>query len=183
METIRMNTIAKGFKKNKSWLLPLLSIGLSYLGKLSGGDAMNDDKRIYRKKFEQAPWAPPAWLFAPAWTFNNIFLVNAVNRLLERNIPEKRKLLLLQGLIWTIFFSFNYVYVKKKSPVLATIWTMADNIAAVASFIIALRHDKKLAYNYIPLLLWTTFASTLSGYQAAYNKDPLLKTKPFIGIG
>ncbi len=175
-----MGTIKK--KSNTAtWLLPVISIGLSYLGRLSAGNALNKERKIYTKKFEQAPWSPPAWVFGPAWTINNIFMVNAIKRLLERDIPDKKKLLLLQGVIWTIFFSFNYVYFKKKSPVLATIWTMTDNVVALASFIIAMKNDKKLAYNYIPLLLWTTFASTLSGYQAAYNKDPLLKTKPILG--
>ena len=91
-------------------------------------------------------------------------------------MPEKRKLVLLQAGIWFIFFSFNYVYFRKKSPVLAAIWTMSDNILAIASIIASLRSDKKTALNYVPLLLWTTFASTLAGYQALKNPDPVFRT-------
>jgi translocator protein len=174
-----MNTILRKEKAatDKWWVLPLISTGLSLLGKLSAGENTGQEKKIYTKKFKQAPWSPPAWLFGPAWTINNFFLMRAVKQLVEKDIPDKKKLLLLQGLIWTMFFTFNYVYFRKKSPVLATIWTMADNVLALASFIIALKNNKKLAYNYVPLLLWTTFASTLSGYQALYNKDPFLDTK------
>jgi tryptophan-rich sensory protein len=163
----------------KPWQLAFISLGLSFLGKLAG-ETNEKDRKVYTQKFRQAPWSPPPWVFGPAWTAINFFLVRSIKRILEKNIPDKKKLLVLQAAIWTIFFSFNYIYFKKKSPVLATAWTMADNALAIASFLIAFKNDKKTALHYLPLLLWTSFAATLSGYQALYNKDPYLKTKPLI---
>lgn len=160
----------------KWWQNALIAAGVSFLGRLAGNGSSKLDRKVYTSKFKQAPWAPPAWVFAPAWTLNNYFLIKAIERILGKKIPDKSKLLMLQGLIWTVFFSFNYVFFRKKSPVLANMLTMADNVFAIASFIMAFRSDKKTAYNYLPLLLWTTFASTLSSYQALKNPDPVLKT-------
>jgi len=91
--------------------------------------------------------------------------------------PERTKLLRLQAGIWLIFISFNYIYFNKKSTLLAAAWTNTDAVLAVASFITALKTDKTLAGMYLPLVTWTSFASTVADYQAIYNKDQFLKTK------
>jgi len=39
-----------------------------------------------------------------------------------------------------------------------------------------MKDDKKLALDYLPLVLWTGFASTLADYQALKNPDPVFKT-------
>jgi len=160
----------------KWWQLALIAAGVSFIGGLSGGVPKKEERQLYNKKTKQAPWAPSAWLFAPAWTFNNFFLIKALIKILNKDITQKRKLMLLQGVIWAIFFSFNYVYFRKKSPILAAAWTMSDAVLATASFIIAMKDDKKLALDYLPLVLWTGFASTLADYQALKNPDPVFKT-------
>ena len=98
----------------------------------------------------------------------------------NHNISDKRKYLLLQAGIWFIFFSFNNVYFKKKSPILAAIWTNADVVLALAGFIMTMKEDKKAALSYLPLLVWTSFASTVGDYQALKNPDPFLKTKALL---
>ncbi len=164
------------FSKLKWWQLGLLSLAVSAVGGLSGMKSKKNEIKLYNMQLKQAPWAPPAWLFAPAWTVNNYFLLLALQHLLEKDIPEKKKLLLLQSMIWVIFFSFGYVYFNKKSPLLAAIWTMSDAALAAASFYTAYKTDKKLACYYLPLLAWTTFASTIADYQALKNADPVFKT-------
>jgi tryptophan-rich sensory protein len=167
--------------KLKWWQIALISIAASALGALSGGNPSKQrQKRVYRKQ-EQAPWAPPAWVFGPVWTLNNFFLLLGLRKLLSNhNISDKRKYLLLQAGIWFIFFSFNNVYFKKKSPILAAIWTNADVVLAVAGLIMTIKEDKKAALSYLPLLLWTSFASTVGDYQALKNPDHFLKTKALI---
>lgn len=159
------------------WQVVLLSVGVSLLGRLSGGKTKKAEQKLYTIKLEQAPWAPPAWLFGVAWPVNNIFVLQALQHLLQlEDIPEKKKLLILQAAIWTVFFSFSYVYFRKKSPVLAAVWTVADAALSISSFVLARKVDKKLAYYYIPLSVWTGYASTVATYQALMNADPVLKT-------
>lgn len=172
--------IAGKFSKLTWWQVALAAIVVSAVGGLSSIQSSKKDRKLYTDNLKQAPWAPPAWLFAPAWTFNNFFLLMALQRLLKTGIDEKKKLLAQQALIWIIFFSFNYIYFNKRSSVLAAAWTVSDAILAVSSFAIACKSDKKTAYLYIPLLVWTVFASTLAGYQALFNPDPLLKTRALI---
>jgi benzodiazapine receptor len=163
----------------KWWQLALISVAVSALGALSGTRSHKKDRKVYDKELKQAPWAPPGWLFAPAWTFNNSFLLSALLSIAKKaDTPEKKKLLWLQAGIWSVFFSFNYVYFRKKSPVLAAIWTKIDLGLAVASLLIAFKGDKKEALKYLPLMLWTGFAGTLADYQALKNPDPVLHTKP-----
>jgi tryptophan-rich sensory protein len=166
--------------KLKWWQVALISVAVSVLGGLSGLRSTKQQKKLYNKKLLQAPWAPPSWVFAPAWMLNNFFLIRALQRVMSKDIPEKRKLLLLQAGIWFVFFSFNYVYFRKKSPMLAAIWTMADSVLAIASLLTAVKSDKKLALNYLPLALWTGFASTVADYQALKNPDPVFHSKALL---
>ncbi|MCW3122043.1 MAG: TspO/MBR family protein [Flavipsychrobacter sp.] len=162
--------------KLKWWQIALISVAVSLLGKLAGGND-TDEQKLYTKQLKQGPWAPPAWLFGPAWTINNFFLLIGLRRLYtNEQMPERRKLLILQAMLWVIFFSFSYVYFRKKSTVLAAIWTMSDAIFATASFMVANKVDKKVSMTYLPLTAWTLFASTLAGYQALKNPDKALGT-------
>jgi benzodiazapine receptor len=178
MEVATTSSMQKKVRKFSWWQIALITTGVSLLGSISSLMSSKNEQKLYQKKLKQAPWAPPAWIFGPAWTFNNFFLLQGLKRILENEkLPGRKKLLLLQGIIWTIFFTFNYLYFKKKSTVLAAIWTQADAVAALASFLIAMKGDKKLSANYLPLVLWTWFASTLAHYQALKNDDEFLKIK------
>ena len=168
------NGLSSAVKKLKWWQVAVIAVVVSLLGKLAGGND-TEQQKLYTQKLKQAPGAPPAWLFGPAWTFNNFFLLMGLQRLLQRDdLPEKRRLLILQAMIWIIFFSFNYVYFRKKSTVLAGIWTVSDAVLATASIITAHKLDRKVAASYLPLTIWTIFASYLAAYQALTNDDEAL---------
>ena len=169
-------------KNLKWWQIALLSIAVSALGGLSSRKTKKQEKQLYNEELKQAPWAPPAWVFAPAWSINNFFLINALKKILKSSDIEKKKLLYMQGAIWLVFISFNYIYFNKKSPILGAAWTIADALLATGSFKTAMQQDKKIAYNYLPLVAWTSFASSLAVYQALRNPDPLLKTGPLIHL-
>ena len=161
------------------WQIGLITVGVSFLGGLSAIMSKKKQKRLYTEDLKQAPWAPPSWVFSPAWTFNNFFLINALRLILKKDkLENKKQLVYLQAAIWLVYFTFGYVYFKKKSPVLAAIWTKVDAGLALASMILAAKNDKKLSLNYLPLSLWTLFASSIADYQALKNPDDLLGTEP-----
>lgn len=171
---------ATGFAKLKWWQIALVSVVVSALGGLASLQSSKKNRTVYNKKLKQAPWAPPAWAFAPAWNINNFFLLLALQRIINTDLPNKQKLLVLQALIWGVYFSFGYVYFNKKSAILGAIWTKSNAVFALISFLLAYRSDKKLAAYYLPLLGWTSFASSLADYQALKNPDPVFKTKPLL---
>jgi benzodiazapine receptor len=178
-----MNDKIRGLKavveNLKWWQVALIATGVSLLGRLSGGK-MDVEEEVYTKELKQAPWAPPPWLFGPAWTINNFFLLMGLKRMLKNDdVPEKKKLLIIQAFIWVIFFSFNYVYFRKKSTILAALWTVTDAILVGSSLWLA-RKDKQTAATYAPLAGWTGFASTIAIYQALKNKDQALGVKALL---
>jgi len=165
----------------KWWQLVLVTLAVSAVGALSTMQKKQGQRHLYEKELEQAPWAPPGWLFGPAWTFNNFFLLWGLQSIiLNKNLPARDRLLVLQAFIWVIYFSFGYVYFNRKSPVLAAFWTATDAVLATVSFLISRKHDKKLSYAYIPLLLWTSFASSVAVYQALHNPDPVFDTPELV---
>jgi len=172
--------MTKKFSKLNWWQVAIVAIVVSAIGGLSAGKTSRKEIKLYTKKLKQAPWAPPAWIFAPAWTINNYFLLRALQNILNSSMDEKKKILLLQASIWTIFFSFNYIYFNKKSSILAAIWTMGDAALAISSFLLLMKEDKRTSLNFLPLVVWTSFASTIAGYQALKNPDPVLNTKALL---
>lgn len=163
----------------KWWQAGLFLIAVSALGRLSSRPSDEDTEEFYRDEVKPK-WSPPAWVFGPAWIINSIFLVWGGRRLLStrKHFPYRQELLTLQGIHWLDYLTFGIVYFRLKSPILALLWTQGDAVIAARSLkLAAMSTDKKLAITYIPLTLWTSFASTLSWFQALYNPDPLFKTK------
>ena len=163
------------------WEVAILAVLVSGISRLIATKSSKKSQEFYATRLKQAPWSPPGWLFAPAWIFNNYFLLWAFFKILHmQNGSGRNSLLYMQAFIWLIFYSFDYVYFNRKSPILAAIWTKSDSMLALVSFLIAFTYNRHLAYCYIPLSLWTLFASTVADYQALYNGDPVFKTKPLL---
>lgn len=175
-----MQRAATKYRRLKWWQTVVLTMVVTALGGLSGRRSKKSKRKLYNKELKQAPWALPAWLFGPAWSLNNFFLLLALQRLLQETGSHRKKMLTFQLFIWVIFFSFNYIYFNRKSTVLAALWSVADAALAAASFALALRRNKLLAWHYLPLLGWSGYASSLAGYQALKNRDVLLKTPPLL---
>ncbi len=168
------------FKKLSWWQIVIIAVIITGIGGLSSMQPDSVDRKLYTDQLLQAPWSPPGWLFGPAWTFNNIFILLALQKMLSSHISTRKQVLIFQGCIWFIFFTFGYVYFNRKSSILAAVWTISDAIFALSSFFLLIRHEKKIACYYLPLILWTVFASTVAGYQALKNPDPVFNTKAII---
>jgi tryptophan-rich sensory protein len=165
------------FKKLNWWQMALLSIAVSAIAGLSSGRKKKKERKLYDVELKQAPWAPPGWVFGPAWAINNFFTLSALQDILNSDDPEKRRLVAMQAAIWAIFFSFGYIYFNRKSSILAAVWTVSDALLAGASLLAAARSNRKLAFKYTPLLTWTGFASSFAIYQALHNRDPLFQKR------
>lgn len=134
--------------------------------------------REYYENMRQAPFAPPGWLFGPVWALNNASVLWGNLRLLNQpeDTPNRRALLWLQAASWFVFVTFGYVYFRKKSPILAFVWTAADWALTVASVVLSLKNDRKITLSLGTLLAWLTLATPTAAYQAASNPDELFGT-------
>lgn len=137
----------------------------------------SEDQRYY-EAMNQAPWAPPSWVFGPAWTFNNISVLWGNLRLLNlpEATPQRRTLLWLQGASWAIFSTFSYVYFNRRSPILAFTWTGGMYVLTISSMLLASRIDRKIVLSLVSLFLWLSLATPTAAYQMVYNPDPLFGT-------
>ena len=86
--------ILNSFSKLKWWQIALAALVVSAIGGLASLQSSKDDKALYLNKLKQAPWAPPSWVFGPAWTINNFFLLLALQHLAKYYTTERRKLLI-----------------------------------------------------------------------------------------
>lgn len=136
-----------------------------------------EDRRFY-ESFEQASFAPPSWAFAPVWAANNASTLWGNLRLLNlpEDAPNKNALLWLQGVSWFLFSTFGYVYFRKRSPILAFVWTAIHWLLTIASIILSLKTDRKIALSLATLLAWLTLATPVAAYQATRNPDELFDT-------
>jgi len=78
-------------KEIRWWQVVLATIVVSTLGALSTGLGKKNQQKLYERKLKQAPWAPPAKLFGPAWSVNNYFLLKALKHLLESDSIEGKR--------------------------------------------------------------------------------------------
>lgn len=160
------------------WEIALLTVAVTVLSAVFTGKPQKSNSKYYEEETRQPVWAPPGWVFAPAWTINNIFLLKALIEILRnrKKMSHSNQLLVLQTFIWVVFFTFGYFYFRKRSSIMGGALTLADTFLAIASFMIARKDNKSIARNYLPLVVWTLFASTLAIPQALWNKDELFKT-------
>lgn len=137
----------------------------------------SEDRRYYETQ-RQAPFAPPGWVFGPAWAINNVSVLWGNLRLLNTSAgtPHRRTLLGLQGASWAIFSTFSYVYFKQRSPILAFTWTSGMYVLTICSMLLASKIDRKIVLSLLTLLLWLSLATPVAAYQMIYNDDPLFGT-------
>ncbi|MEO6822888.1 MAG: TspO/MBR family protein [Candidatus Nanopelagicales bacterium] len=139
-----------------------------------------DDPAYYRA-LEQAPFAPPSWVFGPAWVIAKSGTSYAAVRTLRGQCRGKGRLLTLFAADAAVFVTFSYVYFRRRSPVLAAVWTVAD--AALTAVLLAdlARQDSIAAAAVAPQAAWLSLAAPTAVWQAATNPDPLLGTPALTG--
>ncbi len=144
---------------------------------LAGRTGGTVDRGWYEEQ-RQAPFAPPGWVFGPAWAVNNASVLWGNLRLLNlpEGTPRRRQLLWLQGLSWALFGTFGYVYFGKRSPILAFVWTASFYALTIASAILSWKVDRKISLSFVTLLLWLTLATPVAAYQMVHNPDKLFRT-------
>ncbi len=116
-------------------------------------------------------FAPPNWIFAPAWTILYTLMGISLYIIWSKGI-KKRKVKQALGFFFVqlgLNFLWSYVFFGLKSPELALL-----NIAAMWVFIlmtlVKFRPISKLAfYLLIPYFLWVSFASLLNASIAILN--------------
>ena len=132
------------------------------------------DRRFYRE-LRRPGFAPPAWAFPVAWTALNLLQVWADARLINgKEIEGRNRLLGLRGLNWLLYGLFTPAFFRARSPVLGEAVTVAQALNTFATIFSARRSAPEVAAALTPLAGWLTFASTVAGWMAVKNPDPVV---------
>ncbi len=193
------NTVISGTKNQPRWrwfhgvtfyiFAQLLTFGLSAIVNVATGQQMKSLRDTfgdvsYFRKLRQAKITPPAWVFGPAWTINNISTIWGNLRVLNKpdDTPGKNAFLALQGASWLNYVVFNAAYFSLRSPINAFILTLSMFILTILSQMIALFQlkDSKVALSLATLTIWLLIALTAASFQVAWNRDDLYHAGPFV---
>lgn len=140
----------------------------------------------YFRELKQSVFSPPSWVFAPAWTINNISVIIGTWRVLNmpKNTTGRNAFLTVQGMSWLNYTLFNAAYFSLRSPINAFILTLSMFVLTIASGFIAIfrLRDTRVALSLATLFIWLLIALTAGGFQAAWNYDDLYHAGPFFKV-
>ena len=166
----------------------LLTFGLSAITGVATGQKIKSVRDTcgvvsYFRNLKQSIFAPPSWVFGPAWTLNNISVIwgnlQALNK--PRNTPGRDTFLALQGASWLNYVVFSAAYFSLRSPINAFVLTLSMFILTILSGLVAIFQlkDSKVALSLATLTVWLMIALTAASFQAAWNHDDLYHVGPF----
>lgn len=148
-----------------------LAIGVLGAGLAAGRP---DDPEYYRS-LKQAPYAPPAWAFGPAWAVAKSGTSWATTRVAgnaERLTRRQRGVLAgLAALDAAVYVSFSYVYFRRRSTRLAAVWTATDAAVTAVALPLVAKADRKASIGLVPQAAWLALATPVAVYQARHNRS------------
>lgn len=172
-------------------VLYLLMQGLTFgLYNLVSGIPRGEGKRAraalgnpaYFRSLKQAKIAPPAWVFGPAWTINNICVIWGLLRVLNKpHETEGRDTYLgLQAASWLNYVIFSAAYFGLRSPLNAFMVTLSMLVWTILSGFVALfrLRDSWVALSLATLFLWLLLALSVATCQALWNTDEFYQVGP-----
>lgn len=108
-------------------------------------------------------WAPPAWVFGPAWTFLYVLIAASFGRVLvmawRHEIPP------MVALPFVLNLMFNAAFTPLQFGLRSNVWAMADIFCVLGTLIWAMvviaPFARWILWIQVPYLLWVLFATSL----------------------
>ena len=120
---------------------------------------MNDWYQSLIKPF----WAPPSWLFGPAWTFLYLLLFISFGYVFSLFFKGKITFLTLLPFLLNIFFNiiFSPIQFGLKNNLLASIDIILLLVTLIWAMFSIFPNTKWVTFINIPYLMWVSFATVL----------------------
>lgn len=108
-------------------------------------------------------WAPPSWVFGPAWTVIYILIAISFGKVFILLSQKQITFMVALPFILNLFFNFIFTWIQfgLKNNFLASIDILLVLITLIWAIIAIYPHVKWISYIQIPYLLWVTFATVL----------------------
>jgi benzodiazapine receptor len=108
-------------------------------------------------------WAPPAWLFGPAWTVLYVLIAisffSVVREFLAKRLPFSVLLPFLLNLGFNL--AFTPIQFGLRNNLLAAFDVVAVLVTLIWAMVAVWKHTRWVTYINIPYLLWVMFATVL----------------------
>jgi len=130
------------------------------------------DSSTWYAQLVKPVWAPPSWLFGPAWTFLYLLIIISFGRVFWLLFQKKISWLIALPFILNLFFNliFTSIQFGLKNNFLAAMDIFLVLITLIWAMVAIYPHMRWISYIQIPYLLWVTFATILQFTITYLNK-------------
>lgn len=126
------------------------------------GGAGSFDAEAFYARLAKPPWAPPVWLFGPAWTVLYVLMAVAAARVARTDAPGRR---LALGAWWVqlaLNVAWTWTFFVLQSGAVATVEAIALWLAVVTTAVLAWRADPLAGLLLAPYVAWVGYAVALT---------------------
>jgi tryptophan-rich sensory protein len=155
-----------------TWIsLTVWIVGTS-LAAISGAVTAKEAARFYGL-LEKPKWAPPAWLFGPAWTVLYIVMAVAAWRIWrEHGFDGARGELILYFIQLLLNAAWSWFFFVKHTGLGATIEVSFMLTAVFATMTAFALRDPIAGLLFVPYAMWVSFATALT--VSVWRRNPTL---------
>jgi tryptophan-rich sensory protein len=149
-------------ERPSQWLALAAWLAASFVAAAVGGVASADAPEFYAQ-LERPAWAPPAWLFGPAWTV--LFTLMAVAAWLvwlRRDHPGARRALVLFGVQLVFNMLWSWIFFAWRRGGLAFAEVLVLEALVVATLVAFWRVRPLAGALLVPYAIWVAYATALT---------------------
>jgi len=108
-------------------------------------------------------WAPPGWLFGPAWTVLYVLIAVSFGKVFLMFFQKRIPFIIALPFILNLLFNFAFTPLQfgLKNNYLAAFDILLVLATLIWAMIAIFPHTRWIAYVQIPYLLWVSFAAIL----------------------
>ena len=142
------------------------------LAAISGAVTAQAAQQFYGA-LDKARWAPPPWLFGPAWAVLYVLMAVAAWRIWRIDgFSGARVELALYGVQLALNAAWSWFFFVRRSGRQATIEVSALLTAVAATMIAFWRRDPVAGALFVPYVMWVSFATALT--VSVWRRNPAL---------
>ncbi len=116
----------------------------------------------YYAELRKPSWAPPTWLFGPAWTLLYLLMAIAAWLAVDRGGPGGRGAARLWGFQLLLNAIWSPIFFGLRAPGAALVAIIATWLAISATTLAFFRRHSLAGALMLPYLAWVTFATALN---------------------
>ena len=137
-----------------------------YLGALLMNNGPRTDWYLSLKK---APWSPPGWMFASAWTIIMVLFAGYMTKLSFLRSFLHKGLLLLYTTQWILNVGWNYAFFNQRQITIGLI-VIVLLLLLIAYLTFKFKSEQKhYSWLIFPYLIWMIIATSLNTYIVLNN--------------